>query len=358
MKIIKCMNLLIINYMKYTFCILILFVTSLGLSQNISKIYEKNNEAVVLIKAKRTKILYEHGLKTMTEFKGYGSGFVVSEMGDIITVSHLVQTAEEIVVTFADGEEIEAEVLYSYPLADVALIRLIRPKSNSLTVLEIGDSDKARIGDKVFIIGAPYGIERSLSVGYISGKYKRKDSINNLITTEFIQSDAAINQGSSGAPMLNVEGEVIGVASFIITQSQGFQGIGFATTSNIAKKMLLEKKAIWTGLKVSFISGPLSEIFNVPQQGGILIEEVALNSLGDYMGLQGGRYKTTIEDEEFILGGDIILTIEKIPLINEDNLIKAWNLLQDLESGDYLSIVILRKGEVLEISKMLLLIFN
>lgn len=327
--------------MKNTIYILVFLIGSQSFSQKISKLYENCNEAVVFIKTKRT------------ESKGYGSGFVISEKGDIMTASHLVQTAEQIFVTFADGEEMEAKVMYSYPLADVALIRLSVPK-NDLKVLKLGDSDKTKIGDEVFVIGAPFGLERSLSVGYISGKHKRESSANGLMTAEFIQCDAAINEGSSGAPVINKKGEVIGIASFIISRSHGFQGLGFAATSNIAKKILLEEKAIWTGLDLSFISDSFAEIFNIPQKGGILVQVVAKGSLGEFMGLQGGHYKIAIEDEELILGGDIILTVDKIPLIDEENLIKAWYKLQELGSGDYLSITILRKGKIIEISRTIL----
>lgn len=325
----------------------------IGFSQKISSLYENANEAVVLIQTIQTEVHYKGGLTTMSGLNGFGSGFVISGAGDILTVAHLVQTAEYIIVTFADGEEIEAKVMYSYPLADVALIRIVTPKSTPLTVLKLGDSDKAKTGDQVFIIGAPYGLKRSLSVGYISGKYTRQPLFNGLVTSEIIQSDAAINIGSSGGPMFNMKGEVIGIASFILSRSQGFQGLGFASTSNIAKKLLLEQHAVWTGVQSNFVYGPFAGILNLPQKGGVLVERVAANSLGDKIGLQGGYYKTIIEDEEFILGGDIILMVEKIPLTNEDNLIKSWYKLQTLSSGDFLRIKLLRRGKILEISKMI-----
>lgn len=323
-----------------------------GFSQKISSLYENTNEAVVLIKTLQAEVLYDRGLATMSGLNGFGSGFVISEAGDILTVAHLVQTAEYIIVTFADGEEIEAKVLYSYPLADVALIRTLTPKSTPLTVLKLGDSELAKTGDQVFIIGAPYGLKSSLSVGYISGKYTRKPLFNGLVTAEIIQSDAAINMGSSGGPMFNMKGEVIGIASFILSRSQGFQGLGFATTSNIAKKLLLEEHAIWTGIQSSFLNGQLAEILNLPQKGGVLVERVAANSLGDKLGLQGGYFKTILEDKEFILGGDIILMVEEIPLTKEENLIKSWYKLQELKSGDLIRFTLLRRGKIEKMSEI------
>lgn len=347
------MKELIIEGLKHRIFITVLFLTIHGFSQEISALYEKSNGGVVFVQTMQTEELYEEGLKTMSGLAGFGSGFVISKEGDILTAAHLIQTAEQIMVTFADGEQIPARVLYSFPLADVAMIRTVTPKSTPLTVLKMGDSDKVKTGDQVFIIGAPYGLRRSLSVGYVSGKYKRDPSFNGLVTNEYIQSDAAINIGSSGGPMFNMSGEVIGIASFILSRTEGFQGLGFATTSNIAKKLLLEEHSIWTGIESDLVFGALAQVLNLPQSGGVLVQRVAPRSLGDVMGLHGGQYRFSFEDQELILGGDIILTLEKIPLTNEENLIRSWYKLQSLKSGDSINITILRSGEVIEIQKMI-----
>ena len=337
--------------MKYLFHVLILLITSQGFSQKISKLYERSGEAIVLITTMQSQMTFNNGIPVKKALSAYGSGFVISSEGDILTASHLVQTAEMICVTFSDGEELPAKVLYSYPLADVALIRLTSPKSTPLVSVKMGNSDHTKIGDQVFIVSSPFGLRHSLSVGYISRKYKREPSYNGLVTTEFFQSDAAINDGSSGGPMFNMKGEVIGIVSFLVSQSHGFQGLGFAASSNIAKKLLLEEHAIWTGLDTNFIYGPITEVLNVPQEGGLLIQKVAPFSLGSIMELQGGIYKATIENTTLILGGDIVLTIDNIPLINEESILKAWYVLQELKRGDSLKITVLRKGKVLEIIK-------
>ncbi len=337
--------------MKYVLQVLMLFITSQGFSQKISKLYEQSSEAVVLITTTQSQMTFNNGFPVEKLLNTYGSGFVISNKGDILTASHLVQTAETICVTFSDGEELSAKVLYSYPLADVALIRLTSQKSTPLVSIKMGNSDHTRIGDQVFIIGTPFGIEHSLSVGYISGKYKRDPSYNGLITTEFLQSDAAINKGSSGGPMFNMKGEVIGIVSFLVSQSQGFQGLGFAASSNIATKLLLEEQAIWTGLEADFIYGPIVEVLNVPQKGAIIIQKVAPFSLGSIMELQGGIYEMTIENDTLILGGDIVLMLNDILLVNEESVIKAWYVLQELKQGDSLRVKILRKGKILEIVK-------
>lgn len=306
---------------------------TLGVAQNISELYDQANESVVLIKTLQPEIFGQGQMKTMVTLEGLGSGFVVSNEGDIMTASHIVQSAALIRVVFSDGEEVSAKVLYSYPMAD---------------------SDKVKIGDQVFVIGSPFGLGHSLSVGYVSGKYSRKKVSSGFMKTEFIQTDAAVNEGSSGGPLFNMKGEVIGIASFILSHSEGFQGISFAATSNVAQELLCEGHPIWTGIDAYFVSGPLAEILNMPQSAGVLVQKVAPSSLGDSLGLRGGFYHMTIEGQELLAGGDIILALETIPLTNEENLGKAWSFLKGLKTGDSLKSTILRKGKVMKVSASIL----
>lgn len=323
---------------------------TLGIAQNISELYDRANKSVVLIKTFQPEIFGQGQMKTMVTLEGIGSGFVVSQEGDIMTASHIVQSAALIKVVFSDGEEVSAKVLYSFPMADVALIRLIEPKSTPLSVVTLADSDKVKIGDQVFIIGSPFGLGHSLSVGYVSGKYSRKQVSSGFMKTEFIQTDAAVNEGSSGGPLFNMKGEVIGIASFILSHSEGFQGISFAATSNVAQELLCEGNPIWTGIEAYFVSGPLAEILNLPQPAGVLVQKVAPLSLGATLGLHGGIYHLNLEGENLIAGGDILLSLETIPLTSEENLTKAWSLLQHLKAGDSIRTTILRKGKVMKLS--------
>jgi len=336
--------------MKNLLLIIGFFIFIIGYSQTIGELYEKSKEAVVLIKTSESEVVGQGFQKLLLNVKGLGSGFVVSKEGEIITASHVVQTAENIVVKFSDGEEVFAKVVHSYPPADVALIKLVSLKSTPLKVVALSNSDKAKIGDQIFIIGAPFGLGHSLSVGYISGKYSRKIE-GGFIDSEFIQTDAAINEGSSGAPMFNAKGEVIGIASFILSNSKGFQGLGFATTSNVALKLLFEEQSVWTGIDAHLITGTLAGILNIPQEGGVLVQKVATFSLGDIIGLKGGIYKITIEGEELVVGGDILLSVNNIALIKEENLHKAWRFIQNLNPGDTLQFKILRRGIVLDMVK-------
>lgn len=333
--------------MKSLFLTIGFFLFYTGYCQTIGELYEKSKEAVVLIKTSESEVVGQGFQQLLLNVKGLGSGFVVSKDGEIITASHVVQTAENIVVKFSDGEEVFAKVMHSYPPADVALIKLLSKKSTPLTVVKLTNSNQAKIGDQIFIIGAPFGLGHSLSVGYISGKYSRQLE-GSFIDSEFIQTDAAINEGSSGAPMFNSKGEVIGIASFILSNSKGFQGLGFATTSNVAQKLLFEEQSVWTGLDAHFITGTLAGILNIPQEGGILIQKVAAYSLGDFMGLKGGTYRITIEGQDFLVGGDILLSVDSIKLIKEENLHMAWRYIQNLKPGETLKFKILRRGVIIE----------
>lgn len=336
--------------MRKLLCIIYLLATTTSIAQDISKIYEKANAAVVSILTLQSELLGVGEQKSMVALQGMGSGFVISEAGDIMTASHVVQTAERIIVTFSDGDEVPAEVVSSYPIVDVALIKLTEEKSTPLPVAKMADSDEVRIGEQIFVIGAPFGLGHSLSVGHVSGKYGRRHLAGGFVSTEFIQTDAAINKGSSGSPVFNMKGEVIGIASFILSHSEGFQGLSFAATINIAQKLLNQDRAICTGMESYLISGPMAEILNLPQSGGILVQKVASQSPAAAIGLNSGFYKVNIDGENIMLGGDILWSMADIPLIDEENVFKAWHFVQGLEKDDAVQLKVLRKGKLLDLN--------
>ena len=214
--------------------------------------------------------------KTVTS-GGLGSGFMISD-NQIITAAHVVKVAEKVSVQFLDGEVIPAKVISAYGTADVALLELIWPRKNAIT-LNLADSDQVKIGERVFVVGAPYGLGHSLSSGYVSGIIKNKNDKNPFTNSEYIQTDAAINTGNSGGPMINMKGEVIGVVSNILTESGGFQGIGFASSSNITKDLLFEKEVIWNGTDLVPLTGKIAKVFNLPQESGLLVQRVVKVSL-------------------------------------------------------------------------------
>ncbi len=327
-----------------TSCVFILF-TGKNIGQDLSELYKRVNPAVVTLHVTTKVIMGTGNNKHSASVEGVGSGFMISEKR-LVTAAHVVQTAETINVLFVNGEKIPGKILSIYKNADVALVELIFKPAHPV-FLTMGNSDEMEIGNQVLVIGAPFGLEHSLSTGHISGKFGNNRKISNAFTSlEFFQTDASINHGNSGGPMFNMNGEVIGIVSYILSQSGGFEGLGFAATSNVAKSLLLDRKAFYLGTDGVVISGELAKVFNIPQSSAYLIEKVVFLSPGGLMGLQGGSYKATIEDLELILGGDFILAIDGIEF-SVENLEAISDRFTSHQKGVEMPIKILRKGKVM-----------
>ncbi len=321
--------------------ILTLASTSVFSQEKLSSLYQNLSKSVVKILVEGQEIEKHTMQKVMSA--GIGSGVLISEDGLVLTASHVVQTADNIHVQFIDGETIPAKVISSAPFADVALIQLMwKPKDK--VIAKVGNSDETLVGDEIFLIGAPYGLDFSLSVGYISGRHKKRRFAHGEQWMEFFQTDASINQGNSGGPMFNMKGEVVGIASFILSESGGFQGLGFAATSNVCKALLLDDPTAWTGVEAVFISGELATALNVPGGAGMLVQKVTLMSPLGLLGVQGGTIPVDIAGESILIGGDILIAINGIPLNSEENFERARLSFKELTRGDNFTITVLRAG--------------
>jgi S1-C subfamily serine protease len=284
----------------------------------------------------------------LTTIGGMGSGVLISADGEILTAAHVVQTADRIHVTFLSGESIPARVKAAEPGADVALLQLER-RPGTAQVAELADSDRVEVGDVVFVIGAPLGITHSLSVGHISARRTVESNFGTLFPTEVFQTDAAINQGNSGGPMFDEQGRVIGLVSYIISQSGGWEGLGFVITSNMARKLLIEDPSLWSGLQGRTLQGVLAKLLNVPQSSAVLVETVGGRSPANHLGIRGGTIKATIEGEEFILGGDIILEVMGVKVSGNEAAQKIRTAISSLGDGDEMTVKVLRGGEIVEL---------
>ena len=276
-----------------------------------------------------------------------GSGVLISEDGLIWTASHVVQSAESIEVEFVGGDTYEAEVLVSNPQGDVALLKIkesFNPENKA--VAKIGDSDKVQIGEEIFVLGAPHGFKQTLTRGIISGRYTPENLSNDFEKIQFFQTDAAINPGNSGGPMFNMKGEVIGISSSIFTFSGGFEGIGFVTTSNVVKNLLDSSPTLWTGIESMILSDEMARILNVPQESGLLILSISSKGAAAKLGLRGGYLPGTINGEEVLLGGDIILEIAGIKFIDEDSRYEIREKISTYAKGSQIPIVVLREGQI------------
>jgi len=317
-------------------------------AQTVAEVFETVRGAVAIIHTSNT----EYPLLTLERpvaVGGTGSGVLISPT-EVMTASHVVQTADEILVEFPSGEVVKATVTASRPTHDVALLQLA--ETVSAQPVPIGDSDAVSVGDPVFVVGAPLGQGHTLTVGHVSARRRPVGLLGGNSTVEFLQTDAAINPGNSGGPMFNMEGQVVGIVSHILSVSGGFQGLGYAVAANTARQVLLEQASIWTGLEGKPVAGALAALLNVPSPGGgILVQKVAAGSAAEALGLRPSTIPVEVAGESMLLGGDIILAVQGIavgPLLGGWEDIRA--AVAGLPPGANITVVLLRAGQLVELT--------
>jgi serine protease Do len=280
---------------------------------------------------------------------GLGSGVLVSADGKALTAAHVVQTADRVAVEFADGTVVPAQVVASEPRADVALLQLQRVPAGAV-VARLADSDSAQIGDDVFIIGAPYGLSHTLTVGHLSGRHPLRRSVSG-VAVEVLQTDAAVNMGNSGGPMFNADGAVVGIVSQILSQSGGSDGIGFAVSSKAARELVLSRPSIWTGVDAYLLTDDLARALNVPQPAGLLIQRVADGSPASEAGLRAGTLQATIAGAPLLVGGDIVLTVAGITIAKDGAVFdRIRQALGRVQPRDTVGVTVLRDGKVVALT--------
>jgi S1-C subfamily serine protease len=314
---------------------------------SVADVYKRIKSSVVVIETEQREVDPVVGVN-LVRVGGLGSGVLISDSGQVMTAGHVVQTADSVVVRFMSGEKIPARVVSSVPGADLALLQLER-KPAVAQVARLGDSDRVEVGDQVFVVGAPFGISHTLTVGHVSARRLENSALGGMARTELLQTDAAINQGNSGGPMFNVNGEVVGIVSYILSHGGGFQGLGFVITSNMARRLLLEERSVWTGLQGRILEEDLAEILNVPQSRALLVEAIAERSPAQRLGLWPGSVRAEIGGIEMIVGGDVILEVMGISLDDEEAAEKIRQTLRRLQPGDEIRVKVLRAGQVLEL---------
>jgi S1-C subfamily serine protease len=253
-----------------------------------------------------------------TERKGIdtGSGIVIDANGTILTNYHVIENAIKVTVSFEKGKSVEATVVGKDPSDDLAILRI---PTDGLTLhpLRLGDSSVVQVGDPVYAIGNPFDLERTLTTGVISALQREIVAPNGFQINHVLQTDAPINPGNSGGPLLNVEGEVIGINSQIETggSGDGSVGIGFSIPINTAKSKIaeLEKggtvRGAYLGLTSRTIDGALAAL-NLPVKSGALVESVEPGTAAQKAGIHGGTVATTTEEGQVEVGGDIIVSVD------------------------------------------------
>lgn len=318
-----------------------------GAEESIGDVFERVRAAVVLVRTTERDVA-KQGPQRFVSVSGFGSGVLISADGKVLTAAHLLQAASAIEVEFLGGARVAARVVASEPDADVSLLQLNQVPPGA-TVARLADSDRARIGDRVLIVGAPYGLSHTLTVGHIGGRHEPGRVWDRFTLAEFLQTDAAINRGNSGGPMFNLGGEVLGVVSHVISKSGGSEGLGFVVTANVARRLLIERKSPWWGFDGVLLTGDLLRVFNL-RAPGLLVQRVAEGSPADRLGLRGGLMKATVGDRSLVVGGDVVLEVQGMPC---DETHRVYDALAELRSGDRLTVTVLRDGQRRELSMVI-----
>ncbi len=314
------------------------------------KLFERAEPSVVLLKTVSREVSPQSPTGAVSQ-AGIGSGILVDHDGYVMTAAHVIQTADLVEVEFYDGWTTTAAIIFSNPAKDVALLKLDKVPE-SIKPASIGDSDSVRTGDEVFVIGAPLGLSYTLTVGHISGRRGFDDEMMQGIQAETFQTDAAINQGNSGGPLFNKRGEVIGIVSHIRTRSGGSDGLGFAVTINDAVDTLMSENSQWTGMTGILLTGPLARALNVPQPYSYLVQRTALNSPSSRIGLRPSNVPVSIAGQQLLIGGDIILAVNDIPISPEFDA-KFRLQRSEMQKGDTIRLKVLRGGKVVMLSRKL-----
>jgi S1-C subfamily serine protease len=313
------------------------------------RVYREASAAVANILTKATA--YDFFMDPVP-VEGAGSGFVIDARGYILTNFHVVQDAQSIEVVLGDQTRYPAKFLGADQRNDVALIK-IEPKGKPLMALPLGDSAKLQVGQKVLAIGNPFGFQSTLTTGVVSALGRNVQTSQTTLIDEAIQTDAAINRGNSGGPLLNSHGEVIGINSAIYTPSGTTAGIGFAIPVNTAKRIAHDLmtegrvRQAFLGAQTLEVGGWLAEALDLPTKDGLLIEEVTRGGPAAAAGLHGGDREAMAGMRRIATGGDLIVAIDGQKIANQFDLNVVLNRKRP---GDTVSVTVYRGGKKLDVA--------
>jgi len=319
---------------------------------------EQNN--IDIYKAARLATVYITSTAVRRDFfygpvasQSLGSGFLINDSGFILTNFHVISGSSRIQVTLSDQTQYYATALDPDRSDDLALIK-INPK-RKLEYLRLGDSDHLQVGQKVLAIGNPFGLEGTLTVGVVSSIGRSINAERSERLQGMIQTDAAINGGNSGGPLLDSSGNVIGINTAILGQTN--IGIGFASPINRAKALLKDYQAgrvterPKVGVTTEYVAGDLAQALGLPAQGGLLVQGVVRGSSEDAAGVRGARQIVDIGNVELGIGGDLIMAIDGQPVRREDALVQV---IAQKHVGDTITLTIFRNGRTIKLPVKLL----
>ncbi len=313
--------------------------------QNNIDIYKASKDRTVYI----TSTVYQRNFFFVEQGKALGSGFIITPEGEIVTNHHVISGSSDVEVTLPDQSTYKAKILVKDPQDDLALIK-IEPRKK-LPFLPLGDSDHVQVGQKVLAIGQPFGLKGTLTVGVISSLGVDIRGESNEAMEGLIQTDAAINSGNSGGPLLDSQGSVIGINTAIYGQN-GNIGIGFAMPINRAKLMLADFTAgkhfgrASFGAQTVYIAGDLAEALKLPSGGGLLIQKIGSGSAADQAGLRQYRDVVRVGNVQLGVGGDFITAIDGKPVVDDDSLSRV---IARKRPGDVIDLTIYRGSRTINV---------
>jgi S1-C subfamily serine protease len=312
------------------------------------RIYRQASPAVANILTKATE--YDFFMDPVS-VEGAGSGFTIDPRGYILTNFHVVQEAQSIEVVLGDQSRYPAKFIGADQRNDVALIK-IDPKGKQLAALPLGDSAALQVGQKVLAIGNPFGFQSTLTTGVVSAIGRTVQTSQSTFIDEAIQTDAAINRGNSGGPLINTHGEVIGINSAIYTPSGTTAGIGFAIPVNTAKAIAHDlmtdgrvHRAL-LGVETLPVAGWLSEALDLPVKDGLLIETLSRGGPAAAAGLHGGDRVAQAGMRRIAIGGDVIVAVDSQKVSNQFDLNVILNRKRP---GDTVNVSVYRGGKKMDI---------
>jgi S1-C subfamily serine protease len=314
---------------------------------NNREIYDAVSPGVVNI---TSTVLVQDFFLNVYPQKGSGSGSIIDKEGRILTNYHVIEEADEVEVTLSNKNSYRAKVLGSDPDNDLAVIKIDAPAAE-ITPVPLGDSEKVFVGQKVLAIGNPFGFDRTLTTGVISGVERPlKSEITGRLIEGAIQTDAAINRGNSGGPLLNSRGQMIGINTMIFSPSGGSIGIGFAVPVKTAKRVIqdilqygrVRKPSL--GITSIELTPRLSRAIGLSVNEGLLVQEAFSDGAAAKAGLKGGTERARLGDYIILLGGDIIVGVDGKAINKRDDL---DHILNNKNVGDRINVEVVRGGRKL-----------
>lgn len=316
------------------------------------KVYQTLNEAVVNISIEVVTLNWF--LEPVPREGGSGSGSIIDKRGYILTNRHVVENAYKVYVTLSDGSQFDGKVIGIDPENDMAVVK-IEPGDKELVTIPFGNSDDLLVGQKVLAIGNPFGYERTLTTGVISGLGRpvKPSASGKYIIKDMIQTDASINPGNSGGPMISSRGEMIGINTMIYSPTGGSIGIGFAVPVNTARRVVPELIKYgevnrgWIDIEFIQLFPELVRYAELPVSSGLLVSRVVENSTADKAGIRGGREAVRYGRSTFYIGGDIIIKADGITV---KTLTDLYSALEDNHPGDKVGLTVLRGKREVELT--------